>query len=65
MPKQVAAARFLRLPVVSQIKGMGKTFLYARMNDWTFPKQIQLGGKLVVWLESAVIEWMESQINNS
>ena len=44
---------------------MGKTFIYAYINNGTFPKQIQLGGKSVVWLESAVIEWMESQINNS
>ena len=45
--------------------GMGKTFIYARMNDGTFPKQIQLGSRSVVWLESAVLEWMESQIKNS
>ena len=62
MPKQVAPPRFLRLPEVLQMTGMGKTFIYARINDGTFSKQIQLGGRSVVWLESSVTEWMEKQI---
>ena len=43
MPRQTTAPRFLRLPEVLQITGMGKTFIYDRMRDGTFPKQIQLG----------------------
>ena len=31
--------------------GMGKTFIYERMRDGTFPKQIQLGSRSVVWKE--------------
>jgi len=42
--------------------GMGKTFIYDRMRDGTFPKQIQLGGKSVVWSEQEVIKWMEDQM---
>ena len=42
--------------------GMGKTFIYAQMMDGTFPKQIQLGGKSVVWSEQEVIKWMEDQM---
>ena len=41
---------------------MGKTFIYAHINDGTFPKQIQLGGKSVVWNERDVINWMNQQI---
>ena len=42
--------------------GMGKTFIYARMKDGTFPKQIRLGSRTVVWSEQEVIKWMEDQM---
>ena len=42
--------------------GMGKTFIYARIKDGTFPKQIQLGSRSVVWLESDVTKWMDQRI---
>ena len=42
--------------------GMGKTFIYARMKDGTFPKQIQLGSRSVVWIDQEVIKWMEDRM---
>ena len=54
--------RFLRLPEVLEMTGMGKTFIYDRMKEGTFPKQIQLGSRSVVWNEQEVINWMEDQM---
>ena len=54
--------RFLRLAEVLEMTGMGKTFIYDRMRDGTFPKQIQLGSRSVVWSEQKVIKWMENQM---
>ena len=54
MPKQTTAPRFLRISEVLQMTGMGKTFIYDRMRDGTFPKQIQLGSRTVVWNEQEV-----------
>ena len=48
MPKQVDPPRFIRLPQVVEMTGMGKIFIYARISDGTFPKQIQLGSRSVV-----------------
>ena len=42
--------------------GMGKTFIYDRMKDGTFPMQIQLGSRSVVWNEQEVIKWMQDQM---
>ena len=42
--------------------GMGKTFIYDRMKEGTFPKQIKLGSRSVVWNEQEVINWMEDQM---
>ena len=57
-----ARPSFLRLSEVLQITGMGKTFIYDCINDGTFPKQIQLGSRTVVWNEQEVIKWMEDQM---
>ena len=65
MPKQVDPPRFIRLPQVVEMTGMGKTFIYARISDGTFPKQIQLGSRSVVWNERDVIDWMNAQIANT
>ena len=62
MPRQTTAPRFLRLPEVLQITGMSKTFIYDRINDGTFPKQIQLGSRTVVWNEQEVTKWMEDRM---
>ena len=64
MPRQTTAPRFLRISEVLQMTGMGKTFIYDRMKDGTFPKQIQLGSRSVVWNEQEVIKWMEEQMRS-
>ena len=53
---------FFFLSQVVEMTGMGKTFIYARKSDGTFPKQIQLGSRSVVWNEREVIDWMNQQI---
>ena len=57
-----AQPRFLRLAEVLEMTGMGKTFIYDRMKEGSFPKQIQLGSRSVVWNEQEVITWMEDQM---
>ena len=57
-----AQPRFLRLAEVLEMTGMGKTFIYDRMKDGTFPKQIQLGSRRVVWDKQEVIKWMEDRM---
>ena len=38
MPKQVDPPRFIRSQVI-EMTGMGKTFIYARISDGTFPSK--------------------------
>ena len=44
--------------------GMSRSFIYAQMAEGTFPKQIQLGSRSVVWNEQEVIKWMEEQMRS-
>ena len=65
MPKQIDPPRFLRLPEVRQMTCLGKTSIYSRINEGTFPRQIPIGSNSVVWLEKDVIAWMEKQMEEA
>ena len=62
MPKQVEPPRFIRLPQVIEMTTLAKPTIYKYMAKGTFPKQIQICGKSVVWNERDVIDWMNQQI---
>ena len=61
MPKHVDPPRFIRLPQVIEMTTLAKPTIYKYMAKGTFPKQIQIGGKSVVWNERDVIDWMNSR----
>jgi prophage regulatory protein len=54
--------KLLRLPQVKQTTGLSKSTIYARIAEGTFPKQIPLGPRLVVWVESDIQNWIAEQI---
>ena len=57
--------KLLRLPQVKQTTGLSKSTIYARIAEGTFPKQIPLGPRLVVWVESDIQKWIGLQIQAS
>lgn len=57
--------KFLRLPQVKQSTGLSKSTIYSRIAEGTFPKQITLGPRLVVWVESDIQNWIGLQIQAS
>jgi prophage regulatory protein len=50
--------QLLRLPQVKSMTGLSKSTIYARMSEGNFPKQISIGPRLVVWLESDIQRWI-------
>ena len=62
MARLTAAPRFLRVREVLEMTGMSRSFIYAQMAEGTFPKQIQLGSRTVVWNEQEVTKWMEDRM---
>ncbi len=58
-----ASHSFLRLPQVKSATGLSKSTIYARIAEGTFPKQIALGPRLVVWVESDIQKWITEQIS--
>ncbi len=55
--------KFLRLPAVKASTGLSKSSIYARIAEGTFPKQIPLGPRLVVWVESDIQNWIAEQVS--
>ena len=55
--------KLLRLPQVKTITGLSKSTVYARIAEGTFPKQIPIGPRLVVWVESDIQNWISEQVS--
>ena len=64
--------RFIRLNEVMSRTGYGRTSIYRKMEDGSFPKSIKLGGvptdpckfdcRAIAWIEDEVDQWAESRI---
>ena len=64
--------RFIRLPEVLSRTGYGRTTIYRKMEDGSFPRSVKLGGppidpnvfdsRAIAWIEDEVEQWIESRI---
>ena len=71
--KHTPQKRFIRLPEVLSRTGYGRTTIYRKMEDGSFPRSVKLGGPLedpnafdcrgVAWIEDEVEQWIESRID--
>ena len=65
MPKDNLPKRILRRPEVRRRTGLSDSTIYLRMSEGTFPKSVPLGGRLVGWLESDILNFIDNCIANS
>ena len=64
--------RFIRLNEVMSRTGYGRTSIYRKMEDGSFPRSVKFGGppknpeafesRAVAWIEDDVDQWIESRI---
>ena len=54
--------RIVRLPAVQARTGLGRSTIYVRLAEGSFPKPVQLGARAVGWIESEVDEWIRQRI---
>ena len=67
--------RFIRLPEVLTRTGYGRTTIYRKMEDGSFPRSVKLGGppvdpeafdsRAVAWIENEVEQWIDSMIEEN
>ena len=66
--------RFIRLPEVLTRTGYGRTTIYRKMEDGSFPRSVKLDGppkdpnvfdsRAVAWIEYEVDQWIDSRIED-
>lgn len=54
--------RFIKRQAVEEITGLSCSEIYRRIAAGTFPPQVSLGPKSVVWVESEVNAWCDARI---
>ena len=74
MEIQSPQKRFIRLPEVLSRTGYGRTSIYRKMEDGSFPRSVKLGDPIedtnafdcrgVAWIEDEVVQWIESRIED-
>lgn len=64
-PTDTQPRRFIKLAEVRSLTTLSTSEIYRRIAAGTFPTQIMLGPKSVVWLESAVWAWIDARIAES
>ena len=70
--KHTPQKRFIRLPEVLTRTGYGRTTIYRKMEDGSFPRSVKLEGppkdpeafdsRAVAWIEDEVEQWIDSRI---
>ena len=73
MEIQSPQKRFIRLPEVLSRTGYGRTSIYRKMEDGSFPRSVKLGGppidpnvfdsRAIAWIEDEVEQWIDSRID--
>ena len=68
----VRQKKFIRLPEVLSRTGYGRTTIYRKMEDGSFPRSVKLGGppidpnvfdsRAIAWIEDEVEQWIDSRI---
>ena len=59
-----ATSRLIRLPEVQALCGLARSTIYRDIRNDKFPKPVKLG-RLSVWLEHEVQQWIEDRIAES
>ena len=61
-----ASTRILRFKQVAAIVGLGKSSIYRKVQQGTFPSPIKLGSaRASGWISTEIFEWIEDQIRRS
>jgi len=52
----------MRLPAVKGRVGMGRTTIYGKIKDGSFPRPVSIGDRSVAWDSFEIDKWIEKTI---
>ncbi|ENC9766248.1 helix-turn-helix transcriptional regulator [Pseudomonas aeruginosa] len=58
-------SRFIKRRVVEEITGLSCSEIYRRIAAGSFPGQVTLGPRSVVWIEAEIHAWCDARIAES
>ena len=61
----ITEQQFIRLGEVIRITSLSKTSIYRLISEGTFPKQIQVGKRSVVWVRSDINNWINQKLKTA
>jgi prophage regulatory protein len=58
--------KLIRIKSVVDLTGLSKSYIYDLCKKGVFPRSIQLvpGGTSVAWVQSEILQWIDSRIND-
>lgn len=62
MENQAHQENLVRIDTVIKRTGLSQRTIYRRMKEGNFPQNINIGGNVVVWLESEINQWIADKI---
>lgn len=62
LPEEESIIRIIRLPEVISTVRLSRSEIYNQIADGRFPKQIQLGGRSVGWVQSEIQDWLRKKM---
>ena len=57
------AVALLRRPDVERITGLSRSSIYAKIKTGEFPRPVPLTSRIVAWIESEIVGWVQSRID--
>jgi len=62
LPMTDTPDRILRLKTVLERTGLSRSTMYRKMQNGTFPRNVQISARCAGWRESAINAWMRNPI---
>ena len=59
------APKFLRMPMVLRITGLGRSTIYRLIAENKFPGPVRVGDRAVAWRQSDLDRWSEGRLPSS
>ena len=59
MDLELKASKILRLPQVCEFTGLGRSTIYKKLSDGSFPPPVRLGPRAIGWRTRDIVSWLE------
>ena len=59
MSMELNGSRILRIPEVCAVTGLGKSTIYKKLSEGTFPEPLRLGPRAIGWRARDLLAWLE------